>query len=344
MSKNFGYNTLEIDQREFGFDAEEFIAKMAETPTTLTLVDRALGARGVGVTVTDGREKDGDPKIIAPRAYQGFSEDPFEQQRDKALAVGMKALVIGVDTPGVGLGRIRSRSTFGQKLGAWRGDASSIADSQLFAVRKATGLDYEEPARLLTYSMPNWFLSGYINSSFAPNIERFDAVELVNDQSWNLIGEDGLPKAMAAEDKFTDYYLEQNSHYPGLLQPYDRDPANFRNKARGKRLPFRLQSLMLGKGMTKPFAYDLVDAIKSSEARGEVPSVRDAQVHIWRGEDSGAARHSANRQTVEQLRRVHPNVELTIIKDASGAPMHHPFWHSVPSVAILASAMAEAAR
>ncbi|MEK7620800.1 MAG: hypothetical protein AAB395_00410, partial [Patescibacteria group bacterium] len=252
MSKNIGYNTLEIDQREFDFGAEEFIDRMAATPTRLTLVERSLGSRGVGVTLTDGRAEDGDPTIIAPRAYQAFSEDPFEQQRDKVLATAMRARVIGVDTPGVGLGRIRSRSTFRQKRGAWKGDASSIADSQLLAVRKATGLDYDDPSRLLTYSMPNWFLSGYINSSFAPNIERFDAVELVNDQSWNLVGEDGLPKAIAAEDEFMNYYLEQNAQHQGLLQPYDRDPADFRKKVRGQKLPFRLESLLLGKGMTRP--------------------------------------------------------------------------------------------
>ncbi len=341
MSKNTGSKTLEIDHRDFAENAEEFIYRMESTPTTLTLVHRALGAKGLGVTVTDGREGNDGPTLIVPRAFQAFVEDPFEQQRDKAIAVAMKAKVIGVDTPGVGLSRIKSRSRLAHKRGALRGDMDAIVDSQLFAVRKAAGINYEDPTRFLTYSMPNQTLPAIIRSPFAINIERIDAVEVVNDDRWGLRA---LSGAIGAEEKFTNYYLEQNATYPGLVQPYDRDSKDFKKKAHGRKLPFRLESALLGIGMTEPFGYELKDAIEASEARGNIPSIKEAQFHVWRTWDSGVARRLENRATVERLRRVHPNVEMTALRDATGAPMHHPFWHSVPSVAILASAMAEAAR
>lgn len=341
MSKNSGIKTLEINHRDFAENAEEFIGRMESTPTKLTSVDRALGARGVCVAVTDARESDNDPTVIAQRAFQAFVEDPFEQQRDKVIAVKMNARVIGVDTPGVGLSRIKSRSRLAHKVGALKGDMDTIVDSQLFAVRQAAGINYEDPTRFLTYSMPNQTLPAIIRSPLAINIERIDAVEMVNDDRWSLRA---LLKAIGAEDKFMDYYLGQNADYPDLIQPYDRDPEDFKKKVRGHKLPSRLESALLGIGMAEPFGYDLRDAIDQSKAKGNVPSVKDAQLHVWRAQDSGVARHLENRATVERLRRVHPNVEMTVLRDATGAPMHHPFWHSVPNVAILASAMAEAAR
>lgn len=346
MSKSIGFETLGVDAEDFTDRADEFIAKMDSLETTVRSVEYSLGAKGVCVALTDGRENGKGPKIMVPRSYMAFVQDPFEQQRDKVLAAELNALVIGVDTPGVSI----SRSTTDIKYkwdAAARGDVDDYAAAQLLAMRQATKIDYEnEPIRVLTYSMPNWFVPSLVRSPLAPKIERVDMVEMVNDQPWSLLGNNGLLKSIAAEDTALNHYLGQNFQYPELLQPYDRFPVRYTEKIPGKKLPTRpANNLPLGLGMRKAFAPDLVDAI-AADARDEHGSgISEVPIHVWRTEASGVARKSANEETVERLRKVHPEVRLTVLQSvAEDMPMRHAFWHSVPNVAILASAMAEAAR
>lgn len=345
MRRNVRFETLNIDPKEFAERADGFIDRMESLETTVRPVERTLGAKGISVALTDGRENGKGPTIMVPRAFMAFVEDPFEQQRDKALATALNARVIGVDTPGVGI----SRSTTDIKYkwnAATRGDVDDYVDAQLLAVRQAAKIDYEnEPIRVLTYSMPNWFVPSMVTSPLAPKIERVDMVEMVNDQRWKLRGKDGLLKSIAAEDEALNHYLGQNFQYPELLQPYDRFSVRYTEKIPGKKLPARpANNLALGLGMRKAFAPDLIDAIQADSRDEHGSGISEAPIYVWRAESSGVARESANEATVDRLRRVHPSVRLTVLRGAiDDGPLRHAFWHSVPSVAIFASAMDEAA-
>ncbi|MBI3494896.1 hypothetical protein HY004_02865 [Candidatus Saccharibacteria bacterium] len=346
MSKNIDFESLQIDHRDFAEGADEFIERMQSTDTELMRAPNELGSCGVYVALTDARQADGDPTVIVPRAFQAFMEDPFEQQRDKAIAVAMNARVIGVDTPGVGLSRIRSRSGFDQKLEAIKGRIDTSAAAQLLAIRSRTGLSYEnEPVRYWGYSMGAWSVAAMVGSPQVFQVEGVDLPEAVNDQPWGVVGKNGLPSKIGAEDESIDHYLEQNFQYPELLQPYDRFSEHFREKIPGKRLPVRMQSLLLGMGMRKPFAPGLVQAIEADKRAGGRSGLAMAPINLYKAEGSGVSRLEANEATAEQLRKVHPNVGFFVMRSSGfDIPLSHNFYHSVPNVAILASAIARARR
>lgn len=347
MSNSIGFETLEIDHRQFADQADDVIEKMNSLHTEVTVVEKALGATGICVGVTDGRENGKGPTTIVQRAFQAFVEDPFEQQRDRVLAAKLKSRIVSVDNAGVSL-RDGAKTSIGHKVEPIVGRMHKHAESQLEAIKSVLDLD-DELLNFICYSLSTWSVAEMMEmlAKLGIKVGKLDMVEAVNDQTWQpgfLAGSGRLMSKIGAEDKYTNRYLEHNAQYDGLVQPYDRDPADYKKVIKSHTLPVRPESLLLGFGMYRGFAPRLLEAMKK-DANDHATGISEADINFYRTDGSGVARQKANEKTVESLSSINKNTRLTVLKSPEGQdPHHHPIWHSVPSVAILADAMAEAAR
>jgi hypothetical protein len=328
-----------LDQRD---RFEDLPDRIHNVPSGSVAVEEAVGAKGIQLFIADGRPNGQGPTVVVPRAFQAFECDGFENQRDQVLAHELQARVVGVDTPGVSL-FTESKPSIVHRVEAVRGRMKFHAASQLTAVREVLKYDDDEPMNFIGYSMGAWSVAEMVNLPFAPRIGRVDMVEAVNDQAWRLSrGELLLPK-INAEDEATNRYLMDNFVF-GFRQPYDRQPSNFvKEKPKDDKLPVKLQSLLLGIGMRRPFAPTLIDAVQR-DAADKSTGLSEAPIHFWRTGGSGVARQEANEETVSQLRQFTPEARLTVLDSVvSSNPHRHPIWHSMPAVALIASAMHQAA-
>lgn len=331
---------LVLDPTHFSDYATTTLDSMRRVVTTKKVVDQKGGAKGLQLNISDGRQgNEVAPTVIIPRGYQAFEGDGFEDQRDRVLAAILGARVIGIDTPGVSL-YTDSAASIQQRYEAVRGRMRRQAASQLAAAMEV--IDYKgETLDFVGHSLGTWSVAEMVSlpGSTLPvpfKIGRIDLIEAVNDQSWSLIGKDGLLRRIGAEDEATDRYLADNVPY-NFKQPFDRDYPDYTAKNSENKLPLRLQSLLLGYGMRKPFAPILSAALQAD--RGEkVSGLSDAPLHFWRGNGSRVARPDANQATIEELARYTREVRLTTLANPANTELHrHPFWHSMPAVAIWAT-------
>jgi len=332
-------DTLILDYTEFAEKGREFRHEMDNVRKQSHRSNEHLGARGIQSFIADGRVKGEGPTVIVPRAFHAHELDGFEDQRDTVLAVALGARVVGIDTPGVGLWT-DPKTTLAHKVAAIRGSMQWHTASQMAVIREIIQYDDQEPLSFIGFSMGAWAVAEMVCLPDAPKIGRIDLVEAVNDQPWRLLGKNGLKAKMGSEDQVTNHYLSQN--VPLFNQPYDRNPNDYTRVA--KHVPLARESLMLGYGMRKPFAPVLTYGVEKDNVY-KTSGLGEAPIHFWRADGSGVARDEANKKTVEAISRFNKEARLTVLQHVLPAFCHrHPMWHSMPTVAVLAAAMREAAQ
>ena len=297
----------------------------------------------IAVGVVDARDKleNGDPvgrTIIWPQAYAARM-DEFETQRLQTIAEALKARVIGVELPGVGISDT-AKMTLIQKLDLLRGSFKKSARSMLSAMDEIVEFTEGEPVEFLMYSQGANIGSEMINilnqkeNNLKLTIPRVSIIEAVNDQSRGLID---LLKKIQAEDEFTDRYLDENKEYEWLVPPTDRTPDG---KIEVDRLSKKQSTATIlgGLALRKAFAPVIVDAVKADTDSGGTSGLSKAKIDIFKFDASGMSRIEANNLTVEQLRMAMPlgKVALTLISAADGKGMYHPAVHSKPVMDVIA--------
>lgn len=291
---------------------------------------------GVNVHVADARSETDGLTYVMPRFLQEYTEDPLNQLRDKVLAEALKARVIGIDLPGIGIDEDYAKTALSQKWdAAAHGNIRRYADLQVKALKEVLGEDEKETKiNFLGYSLGVHAAVAMRMSEELANsnvtVESMHLVEAVNDQQWPSITR--LFKAIMKEDEATNRYLLE-THKLGLgVTAYDRNPENPTQKLKDKSLPRRLDSVAVALGMRKGFAEKFAQF-----KDGHADEFSDAPVTIYRANGSGIARPEANEQTADALGAHF--VEL--YPPENDLPHQHAIWLSMGAVGVLAAKIAE---
>jgi pimeloyl-ACP methyl ester carboxylesterase len=289
-----------------------------------------VDAEGLRVHIADARPSDnkGDT-IVVPRAFIGYSDDPFEQQRDIAIANALEARVIGIDTPGAGLDkRTVGKTNLRQKWDALQGRLEGHGDLQVRALLDVLKGDTDQ-LNFIGYSLGAFAVTAMLRSQkFTESglqVGGIGFVEAVNDQDWPLLGSHGLQQTIAREDAANERYLRETQALGYEATAYDRDSNDLSLKhPEGRKLPIRLDSLLLGAGMRKGFADDFAAHLRETAA--------GTPIALYRANASGVARPEANEATATALRaRL-----VEILPPNEDEPHRHPMWHSMGAAAMLA--------
>ena len=139
--------TFQLDSRE----------SLIKKPTHEALVSIAeYEGLDIGVGVVDAREislETGEPEgktIIWPMAYLARM-DAFETQRLSTIAEALKARVVGIEAPGVGVS-MDAKTTLSQKLDLLRGDFGSSAHAMLGALNETIDLKDGDEVEFMLFS------------------------------------------------------------------------------------------------------------------------------------------------------------------------------------------------
>lgn len=291
---------------------------------------------GVNVHIADGRSETDGPTYAMPRFLQEYTEDPLNQLRDKVLAEALKARIIGIDLPGIGIDKGYAKTPISQKWeAAVHGNIGRYANLQVKALKEVLGEDEKEATvNFLGYSLgvhaavAMRMSEELANSSLT--VESMHLVEAVNDQEWPSINR--LFKAIMKEDEATNRYLLE-THKLGLgITAYDRSPEDPTQKLKDKSLPRRLDSVAVALGMRRGFAEKFAQ-FKENHS----DTFSNAPITIYRANGSGIARPEANEQTADTL-----GARFVELRPPENDPPHqHAIWLSMGAVGVLAAKIAE---
>lgn len=304
------------------------------------------GNQHIGVAVVDAREKKDDGKlegrtILWPMSFEARL-DEFEMQRFEVLADVLKARVIAVEVPGVGMEE-GAKTTLRQKTSLAAGNFKAHARAMLGALAEVVPFKENEEVEMLLFSQ-----GGAEGVAMAKElgkkkdlhglklkIPRVTFIEAVNDDGWFL------PNLLAKINKDTnqentDRYLQENEYYSWLVKPSDRDPDTKQEWERLKKCQ-TVNNLLAGAALQRPFRPKLVRAIKKDKRNGGKTGISRARIDLIRTNASLVAREKSNRKTVEKLRKVLVGplgqaALINIVPAPGDKDHHHPAVQSKPFV------------
>lgn len=207
-----------------------------EKPSNLTegfLVE----SQGVQMHIVDARHEASAPTFVLPRSFNAYSGQGFEQWRDRVAAHALKARVVSVDTPGVGLNE--SAQHVPLRLGEIRqGNLEHTSTITIGAIVEALTLPQGQEVHLLGYSMGAWAAASIAASEAVREhrirVASLHLIEPVNDQDWplatlqkNILGEGlhakrYLKRAKRPDSTLILYLLHQKLIFQRLDSPVAR--------------------------------------------------------------------------------------------------------------------------
>lgn len=284
-------------------------------------------SKGVDVHIADARISNSDPTIVIPRAFNAYSRDPFEKQRDIAIANSLEARVISPDTPGISLNDIAYPTSLHEKWRLLQGKSLENTRLQIDALQEVLegSIGQTTEVGFIGYSLGAQAVAHIVtHPNFNLAISGIGLIEAVNDRPWKL---PQLQKAIASEDAATNRYLMETFHSGYPVTAFDRNPNNPEEKIRGKSLPLKLDMLLIGAGMRKGFGETFAHHMQSKH--------QDTPIGIYRANGSTVARQDDNVRTAEALKarfvELHPTAE--------SEPHRHPIWHSMGAAGLIATLM-----
>lgn len=328
------YDKFELDSREC----------QLQKPTHEAVVSIAeFDNRNIAIGIVDARDKideNGESigrTIIWPQSFQSRM-DEFETQRLVVIAEALKARVIGIELPGVGLSEKANSSNF-QKIGLLKGSFDRSAHDMLGALNEIVNFKNNEEVEFLLYSQGVAIGASMINDlgreSFGLKLKvpRTMMIEAVNDQPWNLLK---LLSAINDEGIHEDRYLNENKRYDWLLPPTSRTELG---KIERKKLDSKqsMDFLLAGIALRKPFDPVLLRAIEEDRGNGTT-GISGSRIDILKFDESGVSRLEKNILTLQQLRLAMPlgQVAMTILSASEEQEGHrHPAVHSMPNMDII---------
>lgn len=310
---------------------------------TITITKKFGNAVGV-VDARDGSPLIGERigrTIIWPLAYAARL-DKFEMQRFQIMAEALKARIIVVEMPGVGiLGK--AHMSFMQKLGLIFGSSfNGPARSMIEAIKEVVQFKPGEHIEFAGYSQGVSIAASMIdiisqkNNKLGLNVQiaRFIMVEPVNDQQrsdrdiWGVFSLLDTLRSIGREDQYTNRYLDQNNQYGWLVKATDRTPegktqVDLLNKTQMTTV------IISGMGLRKPFMPKLLKAIERDK-KYNTSGISSARIDILRFDKSGMAPINSSRKTVLQLQDAMSFgcTTLTTLSSSDGQGLHHPAFHS----------------
>lgn len=312
---------------------------------------------GITVAIIDERERGCWRTIIWALAYAARLDD-FELQRFSIIARLLKARLIIVELPGVGISP-ESKMPWAQKLNLILfGSFNGLAKSMLRAVSEVVKFQNGDFVELAGYSQGVAIAASMIDvlSKDSDNellgahvwISRFMMIEPMNDwrrlkksDLWHLASLLNIKSNIDVEDKFTDRYLSQNKVYHLPAEPLDRTSQGKKTLERlRKECGQELNEVISGIALRKPFMPGLLRAIKHDSYYGNIGICR-SQIDIIRFNKSNMALLENNRKTAHELRSVlwvwGGSVNLTTVSTCQGdGALHHPAFHSCAVMAEVA--------
>ena len=314
--------------------------------------------KNIGVFTTSPEEGTTEPKsneyLVVPLSYEAlFGTDAtsdLESKRLQVIANMTGKTVVGVETPGFGMGDKSSSkakllgaslhsAAFGgmKKQAQWQVDAIKEAASKNNETLKLDSKDAK--VSFFGYSMGNMATTDMLKpfSTAFPDaeVDTLYMLEGVSDQDFSLLGKDGLLQSIGREtnEENVKRYLKDNQE-DGLTVSYDRDPKTleFDNERKEEldkaKKAGMLGNLALGLAMRKGYSDKLTETLKDEK-------YRDTEIRMFRTDGSEVAREEANAKTANQLKDV-TNITRYTIESADDEPEHHhPIWQSLPAVAVL---------
>lgn len=289
---------------------------------------RLIEVDGIQMHVVGESEK----TIVVPRAFQAYSGGALEQLRDRVLADVLKARIISIDIPGIGLNQ-SAQSSDKWMDEAKQGSLASRSKAMIEGLVK--GFELEE-LNLIGYSLGAWATAAIVANpallSHNLKIGSVNLVEPVNDQNWGYLS---VIKAIKGEfGRAGRYKRETSKHFPTL--PPRIHPENG-SSLKPESTKFLLEEMALGRGLSVGFAPMLAEAIKKDSA--STTGLSTAPFTIYRANGSSATRPQAVETTLDMLAKSgHGNLSYyEIIHPPKDKSHHHLLWHSMGAVAMLAA-------
>jgi hypothetical protein len=328
------YDKFELDSREY----------QLQKPTHEATVSIAeFDHRNIAIGIVDARDKvdeNGESigrTIIWPQSFQARM-DEFETQRLVVIAEALKARVIGVELPGVGLSENANSSNF-QKIELLNGSFDRSAHDMLGALNEIVDFKDNEAIEFLLYSQGVAIGASMINDlgreafRLKLKVPRIMMIEAVNDQPWNLLK---LLSAINEEGLHEDRYLDENKKYDWLLPPTSRTDIG---KIERKKLDSKqsIDFLLAGVALRKPFDPILLRAIEEDKGN-HTTGISKSRIDIMKFDASGVSRLEKNTLTLKQLRLATSlaQVAMTILTAPDGQEGHrHPAAHSMSIMDII---------
>jgi len=317
----------------------------------------------IAIGVVDARERSesGDPvgrTIIWPQSYMARM-DEFETQRLQTIAEALKARVIGVEMPGVGISeKADAKLSLLQKIDLARGNFDHCAVAMLGALNEIVKFEDSEEVEFALYSqgavLGAHMVENLGKNAFGINVKvpKVTVIEDVNDGHFNyrltsIDAEDTDPQTKV-KSGVTDRYLKENDKYPWLVPPADRvEGGKDRIEALNKK-----QSTVLNLGAVGLMFASFPDVLKRaiisdkqtgttkvSESEIQILKMSDSVVSALNGETLLDKLNGNNERTVRRLKAAMPlgTIALNAITAPEGQEgHHHPAVHSMPNMQILA--------
>jgi pimeloyl-ACP methyl ester carboxylesterase len=290
--------------------------------------------QGVQMHVVDARNAASDPTFLIPRSFHAYSGQGFEQWRDRVIANELKARVISVDTPGVGLNE-SAPSVLLRSEEIRQGDLEHSSAITIGAITEALALPEGQGLHILGYSMGAWAAASIAASEAVRKhrirIASLHLVEPVNDQEWSLTA---LQKNILREGLYAKRYFKESE-----MAGFDSNPASLTSGTAlsAPRLPSRT-SLLYGKGMQYGFGDHLAAGIKE-DAHDHATGLGEAPIVIYRANESRVSRLNTLQLTREQLGSYGQSETRLIELSAKDRGHHHLFWQSLGAVGLLTAGM-----
>ncbi len=321
-----------------GFELDTSMVELDQPTVEAVVTNVEYGGRNMAVAFVDNREKLADsdemigPTIIWLQSYRARME-PSETQRLVTIAqqlrkAGKPVRVASVELPGMGINE-DSNATFWQKINLLRGNFDGLSNDMLFALNKVLKFKDGEKVEFALFSQ-GAVLGAYViedlqNKAFGINVKipKVTIFEEVNDKRLNLnlakIGDEIELKDKKTNEvthSFVDSYLEDNSAFPWLVNPWDKT-LDF--KERQNNLDVKQ------KGMINLGAIGLLTASfpavyeRALKAKGDT-GIENADIRIVKLADSKVSSYSGNIDTLKRIKNlmVSGHVGLTLVTAVEG--------------------------
>lgn len=290
--------------------------------------------QGVQMHVVDARGAATDPTFLMPRSFHAYSGQGFEQLRDRVIADELKARVISVDTPGVGLNKSALSVPLNLKE-IRQGNLEHSSAVTIGAIAEALALPEDQELHILGYSMGAWAAASIAASEAVRKhrirVASLHLVEPVNDQDWTLAA---LQKNILREGLYAKRYFKENEKTRFEVNP---TPLVSDTSTAAPLLPSRT-SILYGKGMQHGFADHLAAGIKE-DTHDHATGLSEAPITIYRATKSHVSRLDALQLTREQLGNYgQPEIRLIEVS-ARTRGHHHLFWQSLGVAGLLATTL-----
>ena len=315
------------------------------------------GGYDIAVCVVDAREKSPDTgeligkTIIWPMSYWARLNE-FERQRLTVIAERLKARVIGVELPGVGISENAKSVPFIDLKDPLTSRFDRSASAMTGALSEVVKFKDGEEVEFVLFSqgvvLGSHMVEDIENGEFGLNLKipKITIFEDVNDWPINLkllkIGKED--KLKDAETKkyynYVESYLRENSRLdwqPVLPAKRVESTKNQEAKLDKKQwINLKMGGAALVLTSFQAPLYRAIEADKKPEGR---TGVSKSDIRIVKLKDSYVSSIEGNRETVKRLRAIMPmgRVGLTLVSAAEGQEQlrHVAVVTSIPDMAVL---------